>query len=115
MGSEERADDSQDLLEVFTGESDQGREELILEATSRTALRKGNWVMIPPYKGPAVNSLVNIELGNSDTYQLYNLEGDLGQQTNLAGTHGKILEEMIILFNEIRGESHGHIEKLELK
>jgi len=115
VGSEERADDSQDLLEVFTGESDQGREELILEATSRTALRKGNWVMIPPYKGPAVNSLVNIELGNSDTYQLYNLEGDLGQQTNLAGTHGEILEEMIILFNEIRGESHGHIEKLELK
>jgi arylsulfatase A-like enzyme len=45
-GSELRADDSVDLLDTFIGKSDVGRSELILEATSRTALRSGDWVMI---------------------------------------------------------------------
>ena len=40
--------DSEDLLEVFLGDSYQGRDDLILEATTRTALRKGAWVLIPP-------------------------------------------------------------------
>ena len=65
VDSDVRAEDSQDLLEVFMGTSEKGREELIIEATTRTALRKGDWVLIPPYKGAAVNKLVDIELGNS--------------------------------------------------
>jgi arylsulfatase A-like enzyme len=47
-GSETRKGDSLELLDVLLGKSQQGREELILEASSRTALRKGDWVMIPP-------------------------------------------------------------------
>ena len=84
VGSETRSEDGEDLLDVFMGKSDQGREELILEATTRTALRKGDWVLIPPYKGPALNKMVNIELGNSPEYLLYNLKDDIGQQNNLA-------------------------------
>ena len=84
--------------------SQRGRDELILEATTRTALRKGDWVLIPPYEGPAVNKQVNIELGNSSDYQLYNLREDLGEQDNLAETNQQKLEEMIQSFERIRGK-----------
>jgi arylsulfatase A-like enzyme len=112
--SEVKTSDSQDLLDVLLGKSTDGRDELILEATSRTALRKGDWAMIPPYPGPAVNRNVNIELGNTSEYQLYNLSEDLGEQQNLADDQPEKLKEMIDTFNEIRGEA-GDIEPLELK
>jgi arylsulfatase A-like enzyme len=114
-GSEKRGPDSKELLDVFMGKSNQGREELIIEATSRTALRKGNWAMIPPYNGPAVNKMVNIELGNSNEFLLYNLKDDIGQQENLAQSEPKKLQEMIETFKKIRGEGFGNIEQLELK
>ncbi len=92
-----------------------GRDELILEATSRMALRKANWIMIPPYKGPAVNQFVNIELGNSSGYLLYNLDDDLDQQKNLAEKNPEKLEEMIQRFEKIRGTAFGDIEPLDMK
>ncbi len=115
VGSTVESMDSKELMNVFLGKNDTGRDELILEATSRTALRIGDWVMIPPYKGPAVNRSVNIELGNSDVFQLYNLEDDLGEQNNLADTHKEKLEEMIHRFEEIRGVDYTNTEALELK
>lgn len=85
-GSEVKADiDGTNLLPAFLGESEQGREQLVLEATSRTAFRRGPWLMIPPHDGPAVNEMVDIELGNGPDYQLYNLSDDIGQQNDLAG------------------------------
>lgn len=114
-GSETRVPDSKDLLEILMGTSRQGREELVLEATSRTAMRKGDWVMIPPYKGPAVNKTVNIELGNSPEYQLYNLREDLGQQNNLAESEPEKLQEMIKAYEGIRGSKSQKVEQLELK
>ena len=114
-GSETRVPDSQELLEVLMGTSNQGREELVLEATSRTALRKGDWVMIPPYKGPAVNESVNIELGNAPEFQLYNLKDDIGQQKNLAESEPEKLQEMLKTFEQIRGTNFQNTEQLELK
>lgn len=115
VDSEERAADSQDLLDVFMGKSSDGRDELVLEATSRTAFRQGNWIMIPPYKGPAINTRVNIELGNAADFQLYDLAADLGQQNNLATSNPEKLAEMVAAFEKIRGADYGKIEKLELK
>ena len=114
-GSETTVPDSQELLEVLMGKSQQGREELVLEATSRTALRKGDWVMIPPYKGPAKQTQVNIELGNSKEFQLYNLKEDIGQQYNLAISEPEKLQEMIKTFESLRGIESQKIEQLELK
>lgn len=115
VGSDKRGPDSQELLDVFMAQSDKGRDELVLEATSRTALRKGNWVMIPPYNGPAKNNSVNIELGNSPEFQLYNLSEDIGQQKNLAKENPEKLQEMIETFKSIRGAGFENIEQLELK
>lgn len=115
VGSESTAKDSKNLLEAFMGQSQKGREELILEATTRTAYRQGEWVMIPPYSGPKVNKQVNIELGNLDNYGLYNLKEDIGQQQNLAQENPEKLKELIAAFEAIRGTDYGKIEQLELK
>ncbi len=115
VGSETRGPDSQQLLDVILGKTRDGRQELVMEATSRTALQKGEWVMIPPYKGPAINKNVNIELGNSEEYQLYNLSEDLGQRKNLANEDPEKLREMVETFTKIRGEEFSDIEQLELK
>lgn len=115
VGSDIRTDDSMDLSGVLTGESNEGREELILEATTRTAIRSGDYVMIPPYDGPAIQAQVNIELGNDKDYQLYNLNADIGQQYNIAHIEPGILERLIKRYEEIRGIKSGQVEPLELK
>ncbi len=115
VGSDKKGQDSEALLDVFMGTKEQGREELIIEATTKTALRKGEWLMIPPYKGQAINKFVNIELGNNKKYQLYNLKEDSGQQNNLAEINTEKLEEMIKAFEDIRGKEYSKVQKLELK
>ena len=113
--SEVRGQDSEDLMPVFLGEKNEGRDALILEATTRTAFRKGDWAMIPPYEGPAKNKMVNIELGNSAEYALYNLKEDIGQLENLAESNPEKLREMISAFEQIRGKEYNKTKKLELK
>lgn len=98
--------DSEDHLEALLGKRDKGRTALILEASSRTALRYGKWAMIPPYDGAAVNKQVDIELGNAPEYQLYDLEADLGQQRNLAAQQPDTLARLIAEFQRIRGTDH---------
>ena len=113
--SDIKTKDSEDMLDVLMGKSQKGRDEFVLEATSRTAFRKGDWVMIPPYKGAARNKMVNIELGNSREALLYNLSSDLSQQNNLAPAHPDKLKEMVTAFEEIRGQGYKKVEALELK
>ncbi|MDN3690704.1 sulfatase family protein [Cyclobacterium jeungdonense] len=114
-GSSERSADGQNFIDTFLGQADQGRESLVLEATSRTAFRQGDWVLIPPYKGPAVNTQVNIELGNDSDFQLYDLSKDKGQQQNLADQHPEKVKAMLEDFVAIRGEEFVNTEALELK
>lgn len=113
--SNDNGTDSQEMLDVLMGKNSEGRDELILEATTRTAFRKGDWALIPPYSGPAINKQVNIELGNDKEFQLYNLKEDLNQQNNLAKSNPEKLEEMIKAFEAIRGSDYGKVEGLELK
>jgi arylsulfatase A-like enzyme len=114
VGSEERGPDSENLLDALLGKSQKGREAVILEASTKTALRAGDWAMIPPYAGPAMQNQVNIELGNSSEYQLYNLKDDPGQQTNLAASNPEKLEELKKIYQAIRG-GESKVEQLELK
>lgn len=115
VGSKTKGPDSEQLLDVLLGKSEKGREQLVFEATSRTALRKGEWVMIPPYNGPAVNKEVNIELGNFREYQLFNLSGDVKELKNLAVENPGKLAEMKKAFEKIRGNDFDKVEQLELK
>ena len=107
--------DSKAILDTFLGRSDEGREDLIIEATTRTALRSGDWLMIPPYEGKTYEEQVGIETGSSIAYQLYNLKNDRGQKYNLAASYPKILESLIAKFKALRGTDYNTIEQLELK
>ena len=47
----------------------------------------------------------NIETGNSDLDQLYNLENDIGQMTNIAYEHPEIVKDLKDLLNSIQKNS----------
>ena len=115
VGSDINSSDGVDLSDVFFNNKGDGRDELVLEATSRTAFRSGNWVMIPPYPGPAKNYNVDIELGNSKEYLLFDLESDLSQQNNLANSNPEKLQEMISRYKEIIGKESSKVEQLILE
>ena len=115
VGSTVRTKDSENLIAVFTGKNGKARNELVIEASSKTAFRKGDWAMIPPYYGSALNAEVNIELGNNKEYQLYNLKEDIGQEKNLAKSNPEKLKEMIACFGKIRGKVNGNIQELKLE
>ena len=102
VDSDTRVGDSQELLDALLGKNSLGRDHLVIEATSRTAFKQGDWVLIPPYKGPLVNKFVNIETGNSDEFQLYNLKEYIAQEHNLASTHAGKLQEMMDEFQRIK-------------
>lgn len=107
--------DSENLLPVFMGKSDEGRKELILEANGKLAYRAGDWAFIPPYSGPARN-LTGNELGNLPEGGLYNLKSDIGQQTNVADSNKERFETMQNRFIEItRGYYNPQVEEIELK
>ncbi len=115
VGSDFSSQDGMDLSKVILGTATEGRKNLILEATSRTSFREGDWVLIPPYKGPEVNKQVNIEMGNLDDFGLFNLKEDPSQKVNLASSEPEKLEEMKRTFLELRGDGFQKTEKLELK
>jgi len=114
VGAEVKPTDSQNLLDVLMGKSSKGRENLVIEANTKTAFRKGDWLMIPPYQGETVLKEVNIEVGVSPEYQLYNLKKDIGQTTNLAKKQPKLLTKLMVDFKAIRGDFK-NTEKIELK
>jgi arylsulfatase A-like enzyme len=110
-----KSTDSQELLNVFMGKSNKGRKNLVIEANTKTAFRQGDYIMIPPYPGDPILEEVNIEMGNSSEFQLYNLKVDIGQKNNLAKAQPKKLEEMMKNFESIRGDGYKNVEKIELK
>ena len=114
-GSTLSTPDSKNLMPLLLGKSGKGRDDLILEATSKTSMRKGDWVLIPPYNGPAINTEVNIELGNSKEWQLYNIKNDIGQRNNLAVSNPVKLKEMIATFESIRGKGYNEVSQLKLE
>jgi arylsulfatase A-like enzyme len=104
-GSTEKAQDSQNFSHLLLGKKGKGREELVLEASGKTAFRWKNYVLIPPYKGPAVSNQVNIELGNDSTYQLYDLSIDPGQKNNIYKPTSQIFTEMKRRYKLATGKS----------
>lgn len=106
VGQQIPSNDSQNNLNAFLGKTKNGRSNLVIEASTRLAFRSGDWAMIPPYKGNAVSKDVNIELGNSIDYQLFNLKSDISEKDNLAKTNPKKLEEMKSLMKQIVGNKY---------
>lgn len=93
--------DSENHLDAFCGQNDKGRISLVLEGVQNLAIRSGNWVMIPPSPGPAVQMTTGTEMGRSDVYQLYNLLEDPGQRINLAEKNPQRIDEMNVELQRI--------------
>ncbi|MGJ8743999.1 sulfatase family protein [Polaribacter sp.] len=102
-GTTDSTTDSEDLLNTLLGKSDSGRENLVIEATGKTALRSGDWVYIPDYKGKNFREKVGIEVGNFPFEQLYNVKEDKNQQNNLAESNPEKLSELKAVFQKLRG------------
>ncbi len=107
--------DSENLLDAFLGKSTKGRDNLILEAQGKLAIREGDWIMLPPYDGPERN-LTGNELGNMPEFTLYDVKTDKWQQTNLANQYPEKLEEMKTHFFKLtEGYYKTNVEEVELK
>ena len=97
VGQENLTPDSENILDALMGKSKSGRDNLILGNHGLTTYRKGDFILIPPQKGPKLN-WVNHETGNNLNVQLYNVKEDRGQQVNIADKHPEMVSEML---NEI--------------
>ena len=96
-----KTSDSYDLSELLLKGDGKEREELILEASGKTALKYHNWVLIPPYNGKAVSTYTNVELGRSSSFQLYNLKTDPSQKINLVDQEKEKLAELLKIYNKV--------------
>jgi arylsulfatase A-like enzyme len=95
---ENKAKDSQNILDAFLGKSEKGRNELVVEAMGRLAYRQGDYAFIPSYKGNAINKEVNIEIGVAADVQLYNVKNDPAQKFNIAKDNPEKVKEMQAAF-----------------
>ena len=102
IGSDIRTKDGKDLSNLILNNAGEGRNELVIEAMGKTAYRNKEWVMIPPYKGRKIAKNVQIELGNSADYMLFDLERDPYQINNLAKKKPEKLKFMISSFEKIK-------------
>lgn len=96
--------DSQNVLPALLGESQTGRDHVILHARS-LALRQQNWKYIPPGSvrdqlGPWNNVII------PQPGILYDLAKDIGESTDLAADHPDKVREMAGLLKDLSGQEN---------
>ena len=84
--------DSRDLSPALFGVTEVGRDHII-EHANGLAIRMGHWKLIPGTAAPAKNA---------QTSQLYDLDTDLGETTNLADQHPEIVKQLKGTLERIR-------------
>lgn len=95
------AHDSENSLNVFLGKSNKGRN-LLIKQGEALSITKNGWKYIEPNNGPAMNNLTNIELGNLNAPQLYNLSDDIGEKNNVAEKYPEKIKELAALLEQIK-------------
>lgn len=102
-GQKNMSMDSKNVIDAFLGKSPKGRESLILGRNNGISFRQGDWIMIPPHRGPkSTGKFTNIETGRDTIYQLYNVKNDIGQQYNLASQMPEKIYEFEQEINDIK-------------
>ena len=89
------APDSEDYLDAWLGQTNNGRDVLIEESFT-LAIRKGDWKYIEPQSSPTPDWLKNkdVESGLSPDKQLFNIKSDPSETTNLALDYPEKVEAM---------------------
>ena len=94
------APDSLDALPALTGKSKTGRD-YVVEHARVLSIRRGNWKLISPDDGPAVNKNTNTEMGAGPGPQLYDLTADPGETSNLATKNPAKVTELTRLLTKV--------------
>ncbi|MDR2757274.1 MAG: arylsulfatase [Planctomycetaceae bacterium] len=94
--------DSENVLPALLGETNYGREYLVLGGASFSLRHGTQKVILPNPKGQAISSNTHIETGNNPNPQLYELKNDIGEQNNLAEKESTRWEELRTKLQEIR-------------
>jgi len=100
------APDSFDVLPALLGDSRRGRDHSV-HHSGRLALREGSWKYIPAGSGQAVMTNTATETGEAPVDQLYDLDHDLGETTNLAAQHPERFKAMAARLQSIREAGRG--------
>ncbi|MCH2175429.1 MAG: arylsulfatase [Lentisphaeria bacterium] len=99
---EDEAIDSFDVLDALTGQVSTARQTLVTEGYGqKTLVRKDNWVYIPPYEGSETAWGTGNETGCRLYDQLYDMNADIAQASNVAESNPEKLAELKALHQEI--------------
>ncbi len=96
--------DSENMLPELLGRSKKGRSVVVEQGIESIAILSGDWKYIAPNNGNRMDTLTNIELGNSRQPQLFNLKEDIGEKNNLAEKNPSKLKEMEALLLNIKNK-----------
>jgi arylsulfatase A-like enzyme len=96
------APDSENLLEAFMGKSQKGRSVFVEQGITTLSIVKDGWKYITPNGGTPFMKAVGIETGNLSTAQLYNLNTDLAEKSNLADKNPTKVKELAELLESIK-------------
>ncbi len=108
------APDSKNTLNVFLGKSKKDRDQIIEHSLNNTlSIIEGTWKYIEPGKGPAKSAETGIELGNNTQSQLYDLNNDKSEKTNLAKKYPEKVKAFAAKLEAIKKEAG--IQQQEIK
>lgn len=100
---EKSATDSRNSLATWLGESDAGREFVIEQSiASALSIVNSGWKYITPSNAERMNFNTNIELGHDTIPQLYNLQEDPGERSNVAEKFPEKVRELSSMIEEIK-------------
>jgi len=87
-----------DQTDLLLGESEAGRDYFYFD---RAGVRQGKWKYLKP---DAYFAKYAIEDDRPNAAELYDLEADLGEQTNLAEKHPEIVKELEALMVKVESK-----------
>jgi len=91
--------DSEDIMPSLLGQDTVGRAYIIKTAGAYSVI-KGDYKFIQKNKKPSFNALVQIELGNSNVDQLYDLAKDPGEKNNIASEFPQVVKQLQTILSE---------------
>lgn len=99
----DEATDSENILPALLGNTTKGRSVLVKQG-GPLAIIKDNWKYIEPGKGMAYNKLTGIETGVLPTGQLYDLDKDPGETSNVFSKYPDKAAALRTLLNAIKAK-----------
>nr|WP_289055443.1 hypothetical protein [uncultured Carboxylicivirga sp.] len=90
--------DSENMIDLLTGKSEEGREHVVLQGVGIKSIRKGPWKYVPPGRVRSKGSIDEIIYENiGEEGALFYLPEDQGETNNLAIKYPQKAKELSLL------------------